>query len=614
MAFILTSSWFICRPPGLHQYLEPAQDLWSKCPPDILARCFNSQQDYTDNSAAACVSKTWRDIFWGCAEQIKIQQNPFNEGSLSSTYLQHFTGLHTVELGSGPEWQQQHSSATLLQHRLQWVTRWTEMMQSIPTSCCCLRLDASKLAAMPAFVNALSKHSNLQSLYIHSNQANSVLLEVIANLSQLHSLSLVGPGTKVYGGLKCLPTSITNLQISNCREVPDGGFCLQDLSYLPHVSFLDFSFCGINFGDAGGVDLQHIKVLVLEGAVVISSLKSTEAFVASLTTAKQLQDLNLHALSFGGYSSDLQLEKLLSSMQSLQKLDVTSCMHMHLGPSEYTGLKLHSFACHHSQLSIVEAVPFSPFSQEFQTGESNTIRPSLQVQGELRCQQNWMHTLPVAALTHLTIQYGRQWLLAWSLDFEVLPNLLYLDITLQSHQSADQNISFPASCKLQELYIRGTQCAIVDLAECTNLTSLGIMYEAKYTLQDLWLPTSLARLCLYNVLREGSHPELRLLTNLEHLKVGAQDTAGNCMNHLPRLPPSLLKLDLLDGAMTNLDQLTLLTRLKKLGMPSLPNTQQMSVIKRLHQLRHVSETKGTESLPVFMSLHCNNPQLELSAM
>ena len=85
------------------------------------------------------------------------------------------------------------------------------------------------------------------------------------------------------------------------------------------------------------------------------------------------------------------------------------------------------------------------------------------------------------------------------------------------------------------------------------------------------------------------------------------------MSHLPRLPPSLFKLDLLDGGMTNLDHLTVLTRLKKLGMPSLPNTQHMSVIKQLRQLRHVSETKGMESLPASMCLHCNNPKLEVSA-
>ena len=93
-----------------------------------------------------------------------------------------------------------------------------------------------------------------------------------------------------------------------------------------------------------------------------------------------------------------------------------------------------------------------------------------------------------------------------------------------------------------------------------------------------------------------SHHELYFVTNLEHLKVGAQALADGFMQHLPELPSSLLKLDLLGGGMTNLDQLTLLTRLKMLGMPSLPTTQQLSIIKRLCQLRHVYETKGMAPL------------------
>lgn len=60
-------------------------------------------------------------------------------------------------------------------------------------------------------------------------------------------------------------------------------------------------------------------------------------------------------------------------------------------------------------------------------------------------------------------------------------------------------------------------------------------------MQDLGLPTSIERLCLYNVLREGSHHELRLLTNLVYLKVGTQALADGFMEGLPQLPSSLLK-------------------------------------------------------------------------
>ena len=481
------------------------------------------------------------------------------------------------------------------------------MIQRIPDSCCWLRLDGLRLHGwIPAALSPLSQLSNLQSLYINSHPGADVSLEAIANMSQLQLLSLFSLSIEEeFEGLSWLPTGITNLQLNCCRSaLGSKGFCLLNLSLCPKVSSLNMSHCLIRFGEAAQVvNLHHIKVLVLEGAVAEGSLQSV---IASLKSAKQLQELNLCAFRLDridGHEPNLQLESLLSSLQSFQKLDVTSCRHMLLGPSEYTHLKLHSFACQYSQLSIVEAVPFNPFSQSLPTAsdEGNTIRPSLRVEGVLWYQQNWVNALPVTALTHLTIQYGRQWLLAWSLDFEVLPNLLYLDITLLSYQSAGQDIRFPIGCELQELYIRNTQCAVVDSAGCTNLTSLGITYAAGYAVQDLSLPTSLERLCLYNVLREGAHPKLHLLSNLEYLKVGAQATVNNYMNCLPRLPASLLKLDLLGGGMTNLGQLTLLTRLKKLGMPVPPNTPQMSVIKQLRQLRHVSEASGMEFLPVHTS-------------
>lgn len=187
-------------------------------------------------------------------------------------------------------------------------------------------------------------------------------------------------------------------------------------------------------------------------------------------------------------------------------------------------------------------------------------------------------------------------------DFEALPNLLYLDVSLLSYQSASQAVRFAAS-ELQELYIKGTQCAVFDLEMCTSLTSLGIRHSRGYTVQDLALPRSLERLCLHNVLTASIQPELHLLTNLEHLKVGAEPATNvqdinNFMERLPKLPSSLLKLDILESGITNLDQLTLLTRLKKLGIPSSSTSQQLSIIKCLRQLRHVYAIKGMNFLSV----------------
>ena len=466
---------------------------------------------------------------------------------MPSTYLQQFTGLHMLELGAEPDWQQQGSSTTP-QCGLQGATFWTEMIQGIPTSCCWLRLKTH--GAVPASLGTLSQLSNLQSLYIYSYHRGDVSLEALASLTQLQLLSLVGLTIKHFGSSKVLPTGIMNLQLKSCSAVPLGkGFCLQDLSLFPKLTSLGFSYCHISFGQAAKVvDLHHLKVLALEGAIAEGS---AELIVPSLTAAQELQDLNLRALCLVAHTSESQLGKMLPSLQSLQKLDVTKCRHVHLGPSEYAHLRLRSLACHYSQLSIVEDVPFRPFSLGSQAVQGNTIWPSLQVQGVLGDQQHWINTLPVTELTHLTFAYHRQCLLPWTLDFEVLPNLLYLDVSLLSFQCAGQHVRFAAS-QLQELYIRGmyTECAMIDLVHCTSLTRLGIRRIEVHTLQDLALPTSLERLCLYNVLTTSFQPELHLLTNLEYPNVGTEPATQDFVNHLsmmerlPKLPPSLLTLDI----------------------------------------------------------------------
>ena len=243
----------------------------------------------------------------------------------------------------------------------------TKMMHKIPLTCCWLQLYDLRLHGaswgLPDPLGPLSQLSNLQCLHIYSHQRAEVSLKAIANLSQLQLLSLGGLSISFSGGLKRLPKGITHLQLSDSHWVPpvSDSFCLQDLSHFSKISCLDVSCCRISFEEEGEVvDLQHIKKLILEVAVAEGS---PDSVIASLNTTKQLQDLNLRAFrlsSIGGYMPDLQLGRLLSSLHSLQKLDVTFCSHVHLGPSEYTPLRLHSFACQYSQLSIVEDVPFSP--------------------------------------------------------------------------------------------------------------------------------------------------------------------------------------------------------------------------------------------------------------
>ena len=603
--------------------------VWSTCPPDVLAKCFKLQHDYIDNSAAACVCTSWRDTFRGCAEKIKVQQNPLNEASLSPTYLQQFEGLRTVELGRGPGWPKQHNGSWLRaeavhsQNRWADLPRWTQMIQSIPASCCWLKLDGfpSVQHSAGAFIGQLF---NLQTLHIHSHQQCDIFLEDFAHLLQLQSLSLVGHDSSsviLHDGLHCLPAGITNLQFRYCSRNAQslGFFCLKALSHLHELRMLDMSYTDVSFGEVSEVaDLHTIKVMMLDGAQATGQ----ESVVASLMTATQLQDLSLRRFwvdSIDTQLPELQLGSVLISLSSLQKLDVTACRHVLLGPSEYTQLRLHSFACHYAQLNIVEAVPFKAFSQPFQTREGITVWPSLQIEGQFPHfgYQHWTDTLPMTALTHLTIQNAHVWPLSLFLDSkgQVLPNLLYLNISFASLVSSCHHISFPVGSKVQELYIAGTCFDMVDLEECTSLTSLGII-QAGYELPGLVsLPTSLERLCLYNVLKakvETQDPELHLMTNMVYLKVGGRATNKNIMKRLPQLPPSLLELDLWDGVVTELDQLTLLTRLKKLRMPSPPTPQQLSIIKRLRQLRHIEVTThaGTASLlPVWIRLHCNRLRL-----
>ena len=167
--------------------------------------------------------------------------------------------------------------------------------------------------------------------------------------------------------------------------------------------------------------------------------------------------------------------------------------------------------------------------------------------------------------------------------------------------------------------IAGTRFDVVDLEECTSLTSLGIIQAGFELPNHVALPTSLERLYLHNVLKadkETQDPVLHLMTNMVYLKVGGRATTNSIMTLLPQLPPSLLELDLWDGVITGLDHLTLLTRLKKLRLPSPPSPQQLSIIKRLRQLRHIEVTTregATPLLPVSICLHCGGLRLHANA-
>ena len=217
----------------------------------------------------------------------------------------------------------------------------------------------------------------------------------------------------------------------------------------------------------------------------------------------------------------------------------------------------------------------------------------------------------MSALTHLTLSHALVCPLPLFSDSngQALPNLLYLNISFLYSAPSSTVIRLPLGSKVQEIYIAGPSCDHIDFAGCTSLTSLGIMYSGR-EFSSLGLPTSLERLCLHNMLKVVTDPRFSHLNNLRVFKVGAQPSVG-VMKCLPELPPSLLELDLWDGVVTNLDRLTSLTRLKKLRMPLPPTPKQLSIIKRLRQLRHIEVTthKGIGPLPVLICLPCNNSEL-----
>lgn len=218
-----------------------------------------------------------------------------------------------------------------------------------------------------------------------------------------------------------------------------------------------------------------------------------------------------------------------------------------LGPSEYTQVRLHSFACKYDQLSPVTEVPFTTFSQAFFSRQGSKVGPSLQIEVICDNRLHWLDTLPLTALTHLTLWNAHEWVLPWFLakkaiegvtcDGQRVPNLHYLNIRLSSKTAGlGHDVSLPVGSKVRELYVARTSCQNVDLAHCTRFTSLGIMHGG-CKLPGLGLRVCLQRLCLHNVLKADSARHLGHLNNLEYLKLGGLAATKNIMK---RLPESLL--------------------------------------------------------------------------
>ena len=580
-----------------------APDLWAACPPDILGRCFRAQLDYTDNSGAGCACASWNQTFRACGAEVAIHQNPLNQALLSSTYLRQFSDLHIVRLAKSADWQTQSGTwlNAVAAKCFSWgprdLAQWTETMQSIPDSCRQLVLD-SFLPNEHIFLSGFSQLLNLQQLCIQGGYPVMVDLEDLGLLKQLQILSVIGQSPSapalVRGSLDMLPRTLKELRLRACAAMSwpsHQGFCLQSLSHMDVLDHLDSSFSIVSFEmDSEVVSLQTLTSLLLEG----SSVTPPQALTEFLTTATNLQELVLRSCILGDGQFVLSLEFLLQSLPSLQTLDVASCSHVLLGPSDCKTLRLHSFSFHYGQLLNTEVNQFNDFMQPFRSHDGSLITPLLQVEGQFPHfgYQHWVQTLPLKALTHLTIHDAHKWPVALFFDANsaTLPNLQFLDVSFASLVSSDMDgISFSSDSILRELYIAGTSCTSVDLAECSVLTSLGITHRG-HEMPSVSLPTSLKKLYLHNVLREGTNANLASLSDLQYLKLGGRAPTKGAMRHLPELPQTLIELDLWDGLVRGLERMTLLTNLKRLVMPLPPSAEQLPVIKHLRQLRHVDVT------------------------
>ena len=200
--------------------------------------------------------------------------------------------------------------------------------------------------------------------------------------------------------------------------------------------------------------------------------------------------------------------------------------------------------------------------------------------------QHWVSHLPFWAVTHLTIHGADGWPGVFvALSAARLQQLRVLDIQFPySCDTRDEAVSLDSNLRLTHLYMADSSFKRYDFAHCTSLVSLNIMHISDMK-PALSLPPFLTRLCLHGTLPASRDPELQNLDKLVSIKLGGRASGIDTTRQLPSLPYSTTELDLWDGLLTSLQQLTRLTNLKKLSMPDRPTQQQLHIILQLRQLR-----------------------------
>ena len=590
---------------------------WSDCSPDVLARCFSTQADYTDNCAAACVCKSWLAAFRNCAEEFSFYSNSSRACPFPATYMRQFQNLSKICLARDADWQP-HSQNWLTPPVLKYTWSPEEhdwgkaTVQNLPPSCRHLTLDCF----LPSFARApplFDQLPNLCKLHIHAAQATTIDLACISHAQRLQELILAGSNQQsiwLWGSLSSLPASLRRLEMTYCAMA--SCVCINHVVHSC-TEHLTLSFITIRFGEEVTIEMNEdieaaiapapevdrltqetwsqatsLITLVLEG----SDFLDPEHLVNALRRAPKLQKLILRKTSVLTTIPGSIHELLL--LPSLQALDITDCPRLQIFQHDLPdrGLHLQSFFFDYNQLH--SSVQPSFLQSLMQSASHDLGKPVLGLEGQFPHfgYQHWMNRLPLTLLTHLTIFDAHKWPIAFFLNGKnnALPNLQVLEVSFASLVSSDMDgITFPADSKLKELYVSGTTCSFVDLSACISLVSLGIIHRG-HEAPAMYLPTTLQKLYLHNVLRQDVVTDWLCLCSLTFLKLGGRAAKKDALRALPELSEKLLDLDLWDGCVTTLDNLSILTNLKKLSMPSAPSPEQLAAIKQLRQLRHIEVT------------------------
>ena len=130
-----------------------------------------------------------------------------------------------------------------------------------------------------------------------------------------------------------------------------------------------------------------------------------------------------------------------------------------------------------------------------------------------------MNSLPLTLLTHLTIFDASKWPIDLFLTCvnNALPDLQVLEVRGGDSLVESDSIAFPSDSKLRELYVSGTTCTFVDLSACISLVSLGIIIPGGHEAPAMYLPTTLQKLYLHNVLRQNVDTDWLRLCSLTYL-------------------------------------------------------------------------------------------------